>query len=164
MDAFTKANLQADVSWSGFEFLIGAVFIILLFMSMYRVKNLKNAMLILFFSSLLFIYSTILFITPRIEGYSQRAAIEFFSSLKNKDIHVATLGYKSYAHLFYAGITPDEAVPGDTQELIRGETKKDVYVVFKINRKEKYLQEYPNLQVLYEKNGFVFTKKLKNDQ
>ena len=44
----------------------------------------------------------------RIEGYSQRAAIEFYKSNSGEDCYVQPLGFKSYAHLFYGDKQPQQ--------------------------------------------------------
>jgi hypothetical protein len=108
----------------------------------------------------LFTYATVYVITPRIEGYSQRAAIEFYQNRQNEDCYVETLGFKSYAHLFYvqkpASSNPKSA---DSQWLLEGEIDKPAYFVMKNTSKKEQLERYPQLKVLYEKNGFVFVKR-----
>lgn len=164
MDDFTRANLLADVQWSGYEVLPGLIFIIGLLVFIFLVKNLKYRIIGIFISSLVFVYLTMIMITPRIEAYSQRAAIEFYKGLQEEDVYVATLGYKSYAHLFYSDLKPyPDDYKVNTTWLLNGQIDKDAYFVFKLNRKERYLNEYPQLEYLYEKNGFVFTKRDKND-
>ncbi len=160
MDAFTRANLNANVHWSGYEMIIGLVFFLLLYFSLFMIRKRGKSFLLLFCSMLWFTYGTILFITPKIEGYSQAAAIEFFMKLKGKNVYVATLGYKSYAPLFYSAVSPDSR-PGspETTWLLKGDPDKEAYLVFKINKKDKYISAYPELEILYEKNGFVFAVK-----
>ena len=53
----------------------------------------------IFAVTIFFTYFNVVFITPKIEGYSQRAAIEFYTTLQDKEVYVATLGFKSYAQL-----------------------------------------------------------------
>lgn len=160
MDEYTKANLSAEVYWSGFEIFIGIGFLILVTWLLFFQKNIKYRAIGIFISSLAFVYLTIIFITPRIEGYSQRAAIQFFKSINEEDAYVATLGYKSYAHLYYSDLKPyAPAQKINTEWLLAGQIDKNTYFVFKIDKKEKYLNQYPQLIYLYEKNGFVFTKR-----
>ena len=162
-DPFTAGNLSAVVEWSGLEFLIGlgyitAVIIILYFLN----RNRKWPLKLLFITTSVFIYLTILFITPRVEAYSQRAAIEFYKSVSNEKAYIATLGFKSYAHLFYGKVKPEKGlVAANSKWMLDGNIDRDAYFVFKINRKDKYLKEYPQLKILYEKNGFVFAKRSK---
>ncbi|MFW5819741.1 MAG: ArnT family glycosyltransferase [Bacteroidota bacterium] len=159
-DPFALANLEADVHWSGFEMLIGILFFLIILYIMFGLKKIIPRIAGIFSATLLFTYASILFITPRIEGYTQRAAIEFYKSLENEDAYVSTLGFKSYAHLYYSRIQPyDNSEATETEWLLNGEIDKPAYFVFKTQRKERYLREYPQLELLYEKNGFVFTKR-----
>jgi 4-amino-4-deoxy-L-arabinose transferase-like glycosyltransferase len=158
-DPFVIANLQANVYWSGLEALTGILFLTGLILTISLVKKQIIRIAGIFLITLLFTYSTILVFTPKIEAYSQRAAIEFYKTLDDRDVYVTTLGFKSYAHLYYSKVQPysdDRAV--EQEWLLEGDTDKPVYIVFKIQRKERYLTEYPQLELLYEKNGFVFTK------
>jgi 4-amino-4-deoxy-L-arabinose transferase-like glycosyltransferase len=160
MDAFTRANIQAEANWSGWEALIAAGFIAALSMLFIRKISPLRKVVILFGSGMLFVWLSLLFITPRIEEYSQKAAIDFFKSLKNENVYVNTLGYKSYAHLFYAEVKQEDyPAAANIDWLMNGDTDKPVYFVFKVTRKERYLKEFPMLEVIGEKNGFVFSRR-----
>ncbi|HYW96098.1 MAG TPA: glycosyltransferase family 39 protein [Bacteroidales bacterium] len=159
-DPFAEANLMANVHWSGLEVLIGPVFLLLILFILYFLKNRQLAVTGIFAVTILFTYFNVVFITPKIEGYSQRAAIEFYKSLSDKKVYVATLGYKSYAQLFYADIKPyNKPEASETTWLLNGDIDRPAYFVYKIQRKERYREEYPQLEILFEKNGFVFTKR-----
>ena len=95
--------------------------------------------------------------TTRIEQYSQGAAIDFFQDLSDKDAYVETLGYKSYAHLFYAERkVPENPASFSKDWLLKGNIDKNVYFSAKITYKNEIMKNYPGLQLLYEKNGFIF--------
>lgn len=160
-DEFTTGNLQADVAWSGFESAIGIVLLLGVVMFLiYQKRNFKKSIISLILSSVIFICLSILFITPRIEKYSQNAAIEFFKSLSNKDVYVETLGYKSYAHFFYTKKKmPVNMKSYDKKWLLTGDIDKKAYFAMKIDIKEKILGEYPELEILYQRNGFVFCRR-----
>lgn len=165
-DDFVRGNLEAHVHWSGFEMLIALIFICAILYLMFTEMAVHRRIISLFLITMGFSFSTIVFITPKIEAYSQRAAIEFFESVQDEDAYIATLGYKSYAHLFYGKADKDRNPDAmDTDWLLQGDIDKPVYFVFKINKKEKYLTEYGQLKLLYIKNGFVFTKReIENDR
>lgn len=163
-DPFALANLSADVHWSGWELLIGILYFAAILFVMFGLKKILPRIIGIFAATLLFTYSTILFVTPKIEGYTQRAAIEFYKTLEVQDVYVGTLGFKSYAHLYYSRVQPPpEGVIVNSEWLLDGNVDKPVFFVFKIHHKERYLKKYPQLDVLYEKNGFVFTKRIVND-
>jgi len=157
-DIFSAANLQADVSWPWYIALIGIAFIIAVITSLWLLnRNREWGMRILFISVSVFTFLTIIFVTPRIEGYTQRAAIGFYQSVSSEKAYITTLGFKSYAHLFYGKINPESGLKAaGSHDTLEKDIDRDAYFVFKINRKERYLNEYPFLEVLYEKNGFVF--------
>ena len=98
---------------------------------------------------------------PRIEQYSQNAAIEFYQSLEGKDVYVRTLGYKSYAQYFYAKVKPGNRKEAkDENWLLTGAVDKPTYFISKNTFKEQVMKDHGDmLQVLYEKNGFVFYKR-----
>ena len=101
---------------------------------------------------------TIVFITPKVEPYSQGAAIEFFESKKDEGAIVETIGFKSYAHLFY-GKRPPQLGAAVTDSILRYNSHPEVpvYYVGKIQNEAENMQQLP-LEKLYEKNGFVFYK------
>lgn len=157
-DVFAVANLQADVNWTGFELIIGLVLLIGVLYYLLTIKiNIKRGLLAIAISSFLYINLTLIFVITKVEGYTQRAAIDFYKSLQNADVYVETLGFKSYAHYFYTLKQKEENLESSNKDwLINGHVDKDVYFVSKNDRVENYLNKYPNLKVIGEKNGFVF--------
>ncbi len=157
-DDFAVANMQAEVHWSGFEFLIGVLLIAgVLFSIIYYKKNISLQVTGIFMSSLLFTSLTMLIIVPKVEQYSQNAAIEFYENISSEDCYVQTWGYKSYAQYFYAKKPqPEDSRSQDLEWLLGGNVDKTVYIVTKNIRESKFTKENPNFSRLYEKNGFVF--------
>lgn len=158
-DPFAIGNLQADVTFLGIEWIAGAVLLIFTLWSMFHLKASEYfwGSILLLVGTLIFTWLSIYFFTPKIEAISQRAAIEFYKSKQQEDCLVMTLGFKSYAHLFYTARTSEESMFTSLgEELYRGKAPIPVYAVAKIHKKETYLNRYPMLCVLYEKNGFVF--------
>lgn len=158
-DPFAIACLKADGGWKGFEF--APVIFIIAGILIYRQLSLKNHALKSLYGlgagMVLFLFLAMTLIVPRVEAYSQRSAIMFFKSVSHEDAYLDTKGYKSYAHLFYGKMkmhTHPEATNKDW--LIKGDTDKPVYFSMKITRMEKFRQENPSIQFLYEKNGFAF--------
>lgn len=167
-DAFAVGNMEAAVHWSGLEAL-GGLFLLcgLLYFGLFsRVKTVLAHKVLLICSLLCVTFLTLL-VTPRIEGYSQRAAIEFYENMSEKDAYTYPLDYFSYAPLFYGKRQPS-GNPNvyDMQWLLSGDIDKDAYFVVKVTEASKNLEKYPSLQLLYKKNGFVFLKRnsQKNDK
>ncbi|MGZ4118879.1 MAG: ArnT family glycosyltransferase [Bacteroidia bacterium] len=158
-DKFGLENLKANVHWTGFEWLIGAVLIIgtgIMLILISRGKN-KWGIIGMFFISLFTVNMSSVVIAPRIEQYSQGAAIEFYESLQNKDCYVETIGFKSYAHLFYSRKKPQANLNSyNTDWLLKGPIDKPTYFVSKITSVEEIEKNDPELKEIYRKNGFVF--------
>lgn len=178
--SFTVGNLQGNPGWSGWESLIGVLIILGMIFSLMKIKKGKTlkGFRLMGVVSVIFIYATIIFIAPGAEKYSQNAAIEFFKSKKGEDVYVQSF-YKSYAKLFYPQLekfnddhpfmvlwnekkkTVTEKII-DTKELYftrwlaEGDIDKTAYFVVRIDKKEQTLNRFKKVQVLYEKNGYVF--------
>jgi len=158
-DTFAVENMKANVYWSGYEWLIGAFLITGTIVALMFIKkgSLQKGLVGVFTVSLITVNLSALIIAPRIEQYSQRAAIEFYEQLQNKDCYVETLGFKSYAHLFYSHKKPPTNKNSYSIDwLLNGVIDKPVYFVSRINNVNEVKHNYPQLKELYRKNGFVF--------
>jgi len=160
-DEFTLANLNASVEWTIWTAGSGIYFFILLIAVIILItKNLKELGFITLFLGTGIMMLSILHVFPKVERYSQGAPVDFFESLQDKDCYVLTVGYKSYAHYFYARTQPDTRPQFvDAQKwkwhLLKGKIDKDVYIVTKTT-KEKRLEEALDLQKIKTENGFSF--------
>jgi hypothetical protein len=161
LDTFTRHALEAGVHWSGTEWIFGvAAFAGILFASIQILRRDRSGMVALHLVSLLFVSFSMYLFTDRIEGYTQRTAIKFYKGLKGQDVYVNTLGFKSYAQLYYFDKQPgDPDFDDNVQNLLSEDLDKDAYFVMKVDKKDRYLEQYPQLEVIQEKNGFVFTIK-----
>jgi 4-amino-4-deoxy-L-arabinose transferase-like glycosyltransferase len=161
-DVFAIGNLQADVRWSGWESVTGFVFIIglMVFLILIRNHRMIQSYIFMFLNVTLFLYLALIFFTPRIEGYSQNALIEFCKERKNEDCYVKTLGMKSYAHLFYAAKKyPVRPESRDNHWLLEGGIDKPAYFIVRNKNAQEYLDRYRQVYLYREKNGFVFLKR-----
>ena len=155
-DDFAMANLQAQVSWTGFEWLIG---LFLLVMVIYAIilahrNRIAQALKTLFIATTVFIAVVIIIFPYRIEKYSQRAVIDFYKSKASEHCYVLNSGFFSYAPLFYTQKTPDDcALP---MWLFTGNIDRPFYLVLKEPHYNEWKQNIPAMKVLYKKNGFVF--------
>jgi 4-amino-4-deoxy-L-arabinose transferase-like glycosyltransferase len=160
-DAFARANLQAQVEWSGWEKLPGLILLTGVIVFVLRVnQSVRRALVALFVAALVGINLTIVLITPKVEPYSQGAAIEFYQSKQGENALVEPLRFKSYAHLFYTMRPPQFTRSlADSIKQFNTHPEVPVYYVGKIQNKEENEKEMPYLQTLYEKNGFVFYRR-----
>jgi len=183
-DPFAVENLKANVQWSGYEWLIGLVFIGLAHFSLAKIRSgsLKFIYL-LCLASLFAVYSLIMLVAPKVEQYSQRAAIDFYKQCHSHGFNIETLGFKSYATLFYGGL--DASFKEDqsfknyiathkqelessgfnietsysyirTQWMIEGYGNKPACFIAKVIEEDVVKELYPQLQELYRQNGFIF--------
>lgn len=155
-DKFAAGNLQESVSWglgpyiTGILLLSGMVIFVLW-------KNIRNKIVTLFVTGIIFSLLLRHQIVPRVEAYSQRAAIEFYKSKKTDDCYIRLWNFKSYAHLFYAEKrNPQNDKEKNEEWLLTGEIDKPAYFVVKIFREDEFKIKYPHINKLYEKNGFIF--------
>jgi len=183
-DPFAVENLKADVHWGGWEWAIGLVFLALTLWSVRRiVQKRMNYLYLLFGTSLFTIVMLICFITPKVEQYSQRAAIEFHQVCAKQHYHVETIGFKSYAFLFYGQVDQSFEQNADFKAyyatrskeieamgesvtrsfskimmewLLSGHIDKPACFVAKVNQEAEIDAGYKQLRKLYRRNGFVF--------
>lgn len=187
-DKFAIKNLEANGGWKGYEWIPGFVFLLgslLLFIGIVRTQKMRLVPL-LFGVSLFTVFSLSVLLVPKVELYTQGAAIEFYKALKGKDCYLETSGFKSYAYLFYADKKPEQ----NTQEInefakrmarreeVEGEwdpatsyarysanfmidekVSKTTYIVIKFMDEEFLLNARPKFKKLYAKNGFVFLRR-----
>jgi len=155
-DDFAVANLQAQVTWTGIEWLVG---LFLLTMVVYAValanrNSIARALRVLFITTTVFIAAVIIIFPYRIEKYSQRAVIDFYKSKATEHCYVLNSGFFSYAPLFYTQKMPaDCALP---MWLFTGNIDRSFYLVLKEPHYNEWKQNIPAMKVLYKKNGFVF--------
>ncbi len=154
---FSIGNLQADPGWIWAHSLISLFLIagIAIFLFFYK-KNLIIRVISLFAGSLLFVYSTIIFVTAGAERISQHAAIDFIKHASNKNVYIHSF-YKSFAPWYYGKQpVPQNRLSNNEEWLTTGDIDKDVYFIARNFDKESIQNKYPSLKFLYEKNGYVF--------
>ena len=160
LDAFTSQALHADIHWTGWDYLPGiGLLIIICYFALYWRSNHRNRIFALFLCTALFTSAAIIAFVKKIEGYSQRAVIEFYEGLQDKDVYTKTIGFKSYAHIFYAASrAPEEQTKENSARplgwYIHEDIDKDVYFVRKVTNGE--MEKIKGLKEIGRKNGFVF--------
>lgn len=186
-DEFAVQSLMAEVHWNGFEFLLGPLFLvatILIYTGLH--KENKNKLYVGLVLNLAFISLFITLVIPKIEAYTQHAAIEFYKERAKENCYVETHGFKSYAYLFYSNRLAKDYTNADQKVFIEnqldlmvkeghsrltsfstsnllwmehGKIDRPAYIVIK-TKDEKNISELPGLNKLYQKNGFSFFLRL----
>lgn len=189
-DEFALQNLAADVHWTGFEWMIGLLFLISAAI-IYRAL-LKHEIKLIYFGlvlNLLFMILTVNVIIPKIEMYTQRATIEFYKQCAKHNCYVETHGFKSYAYLFYSNRKPNDYTNPQQKKFIEqqldlmvsqghsritsyavsnqlwmeyGIIDRPAYLVAKTPLKDELLR-MPGMSKLYDLNGFTFFVRMPSD-
>ncbi|TAL67272.1 MAG: glycosyltransferase family 39 protein [Bacteroidetes bacterium] len=165
-DEFTKDILSTPVHWNGFEFVIGAFYLIAIIFALilFKKRKLLKGFIYLFASTSLVMFTILPVIAPKIDRYTQGTAIEFYKQLKGKDcyVHVLNVPNYKYGHLFYIEKPMQlsayyKKIPEDKFEdwLINGNIDKPAYFICRAKDSRSYLAN-ENLKPLYAKNGFMF--------
>lgn len=158
-DEFAVANLQAQVPWSIWECLIGVIYLlgIIICVALAR-KRYRKGLLFLLGLQVVVIEAALLHFVPKVEAYSQRAAVDFYKSFAGKEVYLQPLDFVSYGYLFYSRAVPSSnpAYFSDKQNwLLEGDIDRPAYFITKITSEAKW-SEHPHLKKIGEKNGFVF--------
>jgi len=165
-DPFGRANLDADVVWTGVEAIAGVWMAVVLFFGhrCFSQGDYRRGLPVVFGGTALFVTITLFFFINNIEGYSQRAAVEFFEArAKDSDNGhpnlVKNFNYRSYAQLFYTRKPPPtDPRAYDEEWLFHGGIDRPVYLVAKVTSEED-VTSIGTFTELYRKNGFVFYRR-----
>lgn len=158
LSPYVKGVLSVDAGW-GIADLLPAVVLMAgtIFAAFLITRRDWRGVLLMYVSTLLFTFLSMTLFVPKVERMIQRTAIDFMKEHQAEDADVITLGFKSFAPLFYGEWMQGE-VPQKIDEnwLDKRSEKQAVYVVMKADNSEKVFQKYPRLMKLDEKNGYVF--------
>jgi 4-amino-4-deoxy-L-arabinose transferase-like glycosyltransferase len=162
-DDFAVANLDAIVYWSNKEAFYGLAYIAALVSAsiLFSLKHKRVALSLMIISTCMIIQVVMTLFVPRIEKYTQNAAIEFYKSKQGEECYVEVLNFKSYAHLFYTKKLPNLKFY-TKEQLLNEDVEFPVYFVCKNIHEETIFNKYSNLEKIGEKNGFVFLRKSTN--
>lgn len=157
-DNFAVACLNTPVKWSGYEFLIGVAYLIVVFSALFmmRKRQFFNGVITLFYATAFCIFFYLKAVVPKIEGYSQAPAINFFKSISSQNVYATTIGYWSYANYFYFQKMPGDNVESSNKDwLLNGKIDKPVYMVAKSTSKDMF-DKHPDCKFIRQEGGFLF--------
>ncbi len=126
---------------------------------MFSKKQNFKGILFLFYSTAVCLFIYLLAVVPKIERYSQGPAIDFYESIRGKDVYVWPIGFKSYAQYFYAK-KPASPVYGEADEnfLLQGNIDKPAYFVVKINN-HTFDSTCKGCTLIKQEGGFKFYRR-----
>lgn len=163
-DTFQRSNAQAAVILGVWEFLIVGGFIVVFLGSVYFLYKRRYFEMVftIFPATLVATLCFSLVVMLKIEGSTQAAAIEFYQGLQGQQCYIQTLGFTTYADLFYAQKQSSQSAsalnipPEDFEQwLLEEDIDHTAYFVCKSSDAALW-RKHPYLTELYEKNGFVF--------
>ncbi|MEO0733686.1 MAG: glycosyltransferase family 39 protein [Bacteroidota bacterium] len=162
-DAELASRLVLPVAWPWYTLVPGLVVITgLLLMSRFnnRPRHLRAGAHLLL--AWLFVALALPVFAPRIQQYSQGAAVDFYRELAEEDVFLGTAYYKSYAPWFYAEIAPEVYSAGCQARQCRFHEviTKPLYFSSPLRKKDQVLREVPDAELLYERGGFAFYRRL----
>lgn len=187
-DPFVLKILETEVSWPLILALPALILLMngIVFYRYWTRGQLAGGLPFLLIASIIFIQSTLYTFVPRIEKYTQGAAIEFYRKIASEEKYVEVLGFKSYAHLFYARkkeednssplllkyierIRAEKSLPAKwpgarefnsvyRQWLLEGDIDRTAYFVAKVPSYKRWKDTY-GLEEIGQKGGFVFLKR-----
>jgi hypothetical protein len=168
-DPLVRATLAARVGWTPADLVVGGTYLVAIWLALatLRRKDTKRFAAIFFVATASIVPLALVRIAPKIERYTQATPIAFYESLRGCQCYVAPLGYKSYAHLFYARVPPERSAraarvgggPDHFEEwLLTGPIDRPAYFVSKIDKADRW-RGRPGLQAIGERNGFVFFRR-----
>lgn len=106
-DCGAVESIMVSPHWYGFEPYLGvALALLMLVLGIIGLTRNKNWVVysLLVNGLLITVYSAL--VIPKIEQHSQGSIINFYKSVSNKDCYIKNIGFKSYAHYFYAKMKP----------------------------------------------------------
>lgn len=160
-DPFAAASLQVKVNWIGYESFIGIGYFIAVLFAVILLSKKQNfkGILFLFYSTAVCLFIYLLAVVPKIERYSQGPAIDFYESIRGKDVYVWPIGFKSYAQYFYAK-KPAFPVYGEADEifLLEGNIDKPAFFVVKINN-NTFDRTCKECTLIKQEGGFKFYRR-----
>jgi 4-amino-4-deoxy-L-arabinose transferase-like glycosyltransferase len=160
-DKFAVACLTNPVAWTGWESLVGVVFMLVLVVSLILIgrKKFLSGFITLMAATVFCVQAFLIVFTPGIEQYSQGGPIAFYKEHSTEDVYVRSL-FKSYADLFYGKKRPGMHPKSyDRQWLLHGPIDKPVYFVGRINQDREYSKPENGLTKLKAEFGFVYYRR-----
>lgn len=159
-DPIASKAMLAEVSWTGWEWLIGAgcLISILVFLFQLYQRHYLKALWLQAVTSLVFLNLMFVFVAPKLGMHLQGAPQQFFTNLKDQTVYVLPARYKSYLPYFYAQTKPPSAPDVYNSDwLIHGKIDRDVYVSVQAHREdEAFRQQFRTFERIGEEDGFVF--------
>ncbi len=144
--------LKTPLVWNGYEFLLPLSFLIaaLLFMLFYAKRLINAIVLFLVFNGIFF--TTIgYWVLPNIDLLVQGNLINYYESISNEKKYISTVGFKSYAHYFYAKadeLTSNDELFNQKQKILKEEFQVSSFHELTKDQKNKFSSHIVNWMIV----------------
>jgi 4-amino-4-deoxy-L-arabinose transferase-like glycosyltransferase len=181
-DEFARLNLNAELMWLGYEWIVPLIFISAAYFVFKGIKARSvRSIGIGFALNVIFIIGAVNTFVPKVELISQHSAIAFYKECAKHDCYVETNDFKSYAYIFYSDRRPHHYQSKLFRDFVTdfysvqergvfllnyyatancywmksGETDKVAFLVSKTPNNHD-LGAYPYIKEMYRSNGYSF--------
>ena len=144
--------LKTPLVWNGYEFLLPLSFLIaaLLFMLFYA-KRLTNAIVLFLVFNGIFFTTIGYWVLPNIDLLIQGNLINYYESISNEKKYISTVGFKSYAHYFYAKadeLTSNDELFNQKQKVLKEEFQVSSFHELTKDQKNKFSSHIVNWMIV----------------
>jgi hypothetical protein len=164
-DEYLNGVMTAQVHWTGFEFLPGALLFLVLAVNLWFLmrRRYRTWLLVMVVAMPAYLNLVNALVVPRIADYTQNAAVNFLREKSGEDAYFMVDGFKSYAHYFYGKTQPfpHPEIPKEERGawLARGPADKPVYLVTKGLRSQIphfHQAWFPDFELIRREGGYEF--------
>lgn len=152
VDAFTAKAITAEVQWGLDDFIPATWLTVILAAAFITWQKRRRHLSILILSGGMAIWVNLglIFFIGKVERYTQNAAVTFCEMKATEKMTITPLGYKSYLPFFYAKKpAPDTLISSSSFP---------AYFILRED-KRKRLEDFRDLEILYERNGYIFLRR-----
>ena len=111
-DVFALTVLQVNSNFSMLSSIVASLLAIALMGVLFLAFWNKKYIIHLFITNFFVCYFSALLFVPVIDAKLQKDLFQFYKSQVGKDVYIETIGFKSYAHYFYAKMQPLKLTDG----------------------------------------------------
>lgn len=153
-DKFALAALNYPTPFNVQDYLPGILLLVGMLLFIFYRENIRRVTILLSFTYFTFMLAFAL-IVPKIERFSQGGATDFLIAHQGDVVY--PIGFKSYAHLFYAQKPKfeDENLH-EVSKALTEDFNLPIYFYTKIHKAKKMEDKHPQLIKIKEDRGFVF--------
>nr|WP_256534121.1 glycosyltransferase family 39 protein [Lewinella sp. JB7] len=157
-DPELRSRLEMPVTWPWYAVLPAVVVVALLVLDGHLHLPVSGRATLHLLAMGVFCLLALPVFAPRIQQYTQGAAVEFYRGLAGRDVLLETCRYKSYTPLFYGAGTQE--LGGITREqAFYGPIRHPVYFSSPLRLTDRARRDVPDAELLYQRGGFSFFRR-----